>query len=139
MTANPTTQWKIEPVSDLRLQKFGNIAEVARRFPTEFSADLKIREFRDSSLSPKAPQRREFSRHTRGRRRDRTGWLPWQDSNRHIPFSKKPFEIPRELQPNLSHYGTRDFSRGSCWKWEEHPRAGTKKTHCPSRQRVFFS
>ena len=47
----------IEPVSDLRLQKFGSIAEIARRFPTEFSADLKLRESRDCSLSPEAPQR----------------------------------------------------------------------------------
>src|SRR5450755_775974 len=87
-TANPAAQSKIEPVSDLRLQKFGNIAEAARRFPTELSAGLKIREFRDCSLSPKAPQRREFSRQTRGRRRDRTGWLGRQDSNLGLAESK---------------------------------------------------
>jgi tRNA nucleotidyltransferase (CCA-adding enzyme) len=39
----------IKPVSDLRLQKFGNIAEAARRFLAELSTDLFFLESRDRS------------------------------------------------------------------------------------------
>jgi hypothetical protein len=137
-TAPPTAQSKIEPVSELRLQKFGNIAECLRRFPAELSADFIIRESRDRSRGAKSPQPREFRETRRGSCRDRTGWLGRQDSNRHIPFSKKAFEIPGELPPNLSHYGTRDFSRGSCWKWEGHPSSNTFATPPSSRDCGFW-
>jgi hypothetical protein len=55
MTDIPTTQSMIEPVSDLRLQKFGNIAGCLRRFLAELSTDLIIRECRDCSDGAKSP------------------------------------------------------------------------------------
>ena len=51
----PTAQSAIEPVSDGRLQEFGNIAECIRRFPTERSVDFIIRESRDSQRCAKSP------------------------------------------------------------------------------------
>ena len=48
-TGNPITQSKIEPVSDLRLHKFGNIAETARRFSAEIWARREILESRSRS------------------------------------------------------------------------------------------
>src|ERR1700682_299766 len=50
-TANPAAQSKIEPVSDLRLHKFGNIAETARRFSAEIWARREIWEPRDCGLA----------------------------------------------------------------------------------------
>jgi hypothetical protein len=54
MTDIPTTQSMIEPVSDLRLQKFGNIADSARRFSAEISVCREIWESRDRRLTPES-------------------------------------------------------------------------------------
>ena len=73
-TGNPTTQSMIEPVSDLRLQIFGNIAESARRFSAELSGDLIIREARDRWLMLRSPATARFSR-SRPRQMRRPDWL----------------------------------------------------------------
>ena len=64
----------IEPVSDLRLQIFGNIAESARRFSAELSGDLIIREARDRWLMLRSPATARFSR-SRPRQMRRPDWL----------------------------------------------------------------
>jgi hypothetical protein len=64
----------IEPVSDLRLQIFGNIAESARRFSEELSGDLIIREARDRWLMLKSPATARLSRRL-SHQTQRPDWL----------------------------------------------------------------
>jgi hypothetical protein len=51
----PMMQSKIEAVSDLRLRKFGNIAESLWKFSAELSADFIILEPRGGAQGAKSP------------------------------------------------------------------------------------
>ena len=73
-TGNPAAQSMIEPVSDLRLQIFGNIAESTRRFSTELSGDLIIREAGDRWLMLRNPATARLSRRL-SHQTQRPDWL----------------------------------------------------------------
>jgi hypothetical protein len=63
---------------------------------------------------PNPPECRQFSRSRKSNRRDRTGWLGWEDSNSQMSLPKLAFEVWPEFPFISQRLAIRDFSRLSC-------------------------
>jgi len=57
---------------------------------------------------------RQYSHSRKSNRRDRTGWLGWEDSNSQMSLPKLAFEVWPEFPFILERLAIRDFSRLSC-------------------------
>jgi hypothetical protein len=65
-------------------------------------------------ISHNPPECRQYLDSRKSNRRDRTGWLGWEDSNSQMSLPKLAFEVWPEFPFILERLAIRDFSRLSC-------------------------
>ena len=116
-TAIPAAQWPIESVSSSDSEKRKFSKDRAEIFGRNSQFQQKYGNFRDSRTAKKPRICGLFQELCRPKRRDRTCWLTWQESNSDIPTQKLPFEIWALFGANSQISGPRIGTAWSCFQY----------------------
>jgi hypothetical protein len=137
--AVPRTQWRSNRVSSESLRKTGIFAIVAGDFCRNGPPVLRLgRSETDTELQKPANSglfctlRDEAS--SLG-----TAWLPWEDSNLHIPIREMPFEMSGEFPHFSSKLGGGDFCSCKLSILDTHASLGFRLTLCRPGHVCFAS